>query len=77
MIEDIFHLPAVSTTLVVHLELRISPLIFEKFEMALRSKLIHEKKQKSKISRHCPFNSFVKTVCVYILPMDLSATCVH
>ncbi len=30
MIEDFFHLPPVSTTLVVHLELRISPRIFEK-----------------------------------------------
>jgi hypothetical protein len=30
MIEDFFHLPPVSTTPVVHLELRISPRIFEK-----------------------------------------------
>jgi hypothetical protein len=30
MIEDFFHLPPVSTTPVVHLELRISPQIFEK-----------------------------------------------
>jgi hypothetical protein len=29
-IEDFLHLPPVSTTLVVHLELRISPQIFEK-----------------------------------------------
>jgi hypothetical protein len=30
LIEDIFHLPPVSTTPVVHLELRISPQIFKK-----------------------------------------------
>jgi hypothetical protein len=30
LIEDFFHLPPVSTTPVVHLELRISPRIFEK-----------------------------------------------
>jgi hypothetical protein len=30
MIEDFFHLPPMSTTPVVHLELRISPRIFEK-----------------------------------------------
>ncbi len=30
MIEDFFHLPPVSTTPVVHLELRISPQILEK-----------------------------------------------
>jgi hypothetical protein len=50
MIEDFFHLPPVSTTPVVHLELRISPRILEKFETALMvysrtwGKLIHEKK---------------------------------
>ncbi len=50
MIEDFFHLPPLSTTPVVHLELRISPRIFEKFETALMvysgawGKLIHEKK---------------------------------
>jgi hypothetical protein len=30
MIEDFFHLPPVSTTPVLHLELQISPQIFEK-----------------------------------------------
>ncbi len=30
LIEDFFHLPLMSTTLVLHLELRISPQIFEK-----------------------------------------------
>ncbi len=56
MIEDFFHLPPVSTTPVVHLELRISPRISEKFETALMvysgawGKLIHEKNQKQKIS---------------------------
>jgi hypothetical protein len=50
------HFPPVSTTPVVHLELQISPRIFEKFETALKAypgalgKLIHEKNQKSKIS---------------------------
>jgi hypothetical protein len=32
LIEDFFHLPPVSTTQVVHLELRISPRIFEKIQ---------------------------------------------
>jgi hypothetical protein len=56
MIEDFFHLPLVSMTLVVHLELQISPQIFKKFETALLvhrgvwGKLIHEKNQKSNIS---------------------------
>jgi hypothetical protein len=35
LIANFFHLPSVSTTPVVHLELRISPQIFEKFETAL------------------------------------------
>jgi hypothetical protein len=30
MIEDFFHLPPVPTTTVVHLELQLSPRIFEK-----------------------------------------------
>ncbi len=33
--EDFVHLPPVPTTLVVHLEMRISPLIVEKIEMVL------------------------------------------
>jgi hypothetical protein len=55
MIEDFFRLLPVSTTPVEHLELRISPRIFKKFETALLvysrawGKQIHEKKQKSKI----------------------------
>jgi hypothetical protein len=55
MIEDFFHLPPVSTTPVVPLELRISPQILQKFEIALMvysgawGKLIHEKSKKSKI----------------------------
>jgi hypothetical protein len=54
MIEDFFHLPPVSTTPVVHLELRISPQT-NKFEMALMvysgawGKLIQEKNQKLNI----------------------------
>jgi hypothetical protein len=35
IIADFFHLPLVSTTSVVHLELQMSPRIFEKIEMAL------------------------------------------
>jgi hypothetical protein len=50
MIECFSHLPPVSTTPVVHLELRISPQIFGAW-----GKMIHEKYQKSKIWRHCPF----------------------
>jgi hypothetical protein len=58
LIEDIFHMLPVSTTLVVHLELEE---FSKKFEMALMGysgalgKLIHEKNLKSKISWHCPF----------------------
>jgi hypothetical protein len=56
LIEDFFHLPPVSLTLVANLELRISPRISEKFETVLMEysgtggKLIHEKNQKQKIS---------------------------
>ncbi len=56
LLEDFFNLPPVSLTPVVHLEPRISPRIFEKFEMAVKvysdawGKLIHEKNQKSKVS---------------------------
>ncbi len=35
VIEDFYHLPQVSSTPVVHLELRIFPRIFKRFEMAL------------------------------------------
>ncbi len=61
LIKDFFHLPPVSTTPVVHLELRISPRIFEKIRNGMigitrtLGKLIHEKNQKQKISWHCPF----------------------
>jgi hypothetical protein len=56
MIDDFFHLSPVSVTPVVHLELRISSRIFEKFWNSLKvylgvwGKLIHEKNQKLKIS---------------------------
>ncbi len=63
IIKDCFHLPPVSKTQLVHLELRISQRIFEeKFEMAFMvysgtwGKLIHEKNLKLEISWHCPFN---------------------
>jgi hypothetical protein len=61
LIADFFFLPPVSTTPVVHFELRTSLRIFENFETALMvysgvwGKLNHEKNQKSKISWHCPF----------------------
>jgi hypothetical protein len=45
LIEHFFHLPPVSTTLVAHLELRISPRA-----PGAWGKLIHEKNLKSKIS---------------------------
>ncbi len=69
LIEDFFichH--AVSTTLVVYLELWMSPQICEKFEMAqivysgAQGKLIHEKNLKSKISWHCPFKGIYCSV---------------
>jgi hypothetical protein len=50
------NLPPVSLTPVVHLDLRMSPRIFEKFEMTLVlfsgawGKVIHEKNPKQKIS---------------------------
>jgi hypothetical protein len=55
-IEDFSHLPPVSTTPVVNLELRISPRIFEKIRNGPKEysgaggKLIDEKNQKQKIS---------------------------
>jgi hypothetical protein len=56
LIEDFFHLPPMSTTPVVHLELRISPRIFEKIRNGPNGtvysgawgKLIHEKKPEAK-----------------------------
>ncbi len=62
LIEDFFHLPPVSTTPVVNLELRISPRIFEKILNGSNGILrgLGEtdswKNQKSKISWHCPFD---------------------
>jgi hypothetical protein len=55
------NLPPVSLTPVVHLDLWISPRIFEKIwnELILLSgawgKVIHEKNQKQKLSWHCRF----------------------
>jgi hypothetical protein len=55
------NLPPVSLIPVVHLYLRISPRIFEKFETVLMGysgawgRLIHEKNQKQKVSWHFPF----------------------
>jgi hypothetical protein len=60
---QIHYLPQVSAndTGVLHLELRISPRMFENIETALIGnswawgKSIHENNVKVKISRHCPF----------------------
>jgi hypothetical protein len=64
LLEDFFHLPPVSTTLMVYLELKMSLRIFEKFEATLiiyctqgLGGMIHEKYLKSKISWHCPFKT--------------------
>jgi hypothetical protein len=63
--EDFCHLSPVSATPVVHLELRISPRIFEKIRNGpigiLRGlgETDSSKKQKSKISWHCPFKGTV------------------
>jgi hypothetical protein len=56
-------LPPVSTIPAVHLELRISPRIFEKIGTALIvsgawGKLMHVENLKSKISWHCSFYMF-------------------
>ncbi len=61
LINDFFHLPLISRTLVVHLELRIYPRIFGKIRNGpngiLRGlgKIDSWKNLKSKISWHCPF----------------------
>ncbi len=64
MIEDFFNLPLLSMTPVVHLELRISPRIFEKIRNGPNGTLRSlgetdswKKNQKSKISWHYPFKS--------------------
>ncbi len=70
MIEDFLHLPPVSLTPVANLELRISPRIFETTLMVYLGawgKLIHEKKQKSKISWHCPF----KVISIFFLKVKV------
>ncbi len=61
-----FHLPPVSTTPLVHFELRISPRIFKKnskrpkgFSQGLGGNWFMKKNQKSKISCHCPFKGTV------------------
>jgi hypothetical protein len=59
LIEDFFHLPLVSLVPVVHLEPRISPRNGCKVHSGTWGKLIHEKKQKSKILWHCPFNGLI------------------
>jgi hypothetical protein len=59
LVEHFSHLPPVSMTPVVYLELRISLRIFKKFETALMvyseasGKLIHDKKPE--VKNFCPF----------------------
>ncbi len=71
LIEDFFHLPLVSTTLVVHLELRISPQIFEKIwngrngVIVASGKMIHLENLKPKISWHCPLNMMASCTSLY------------
>ncbi len=58
--DDFFHLPPASMTPVVHLELRISPRIFEQIRSGPLRGLGETnswKNQKSKISWHCPFKA--------------------
>ncbi len=63
LIEDFFHLPLVSMTPVVHLELRISQRFFEKIWNGPNGLMVYSclgqtdswKNLKSKISLHCPF----------------------
>jgi hypothetical protein len=52
MIEDFFHLPPMSTTMVVHLDMRNGPIV------TLRGlgETDSWKNLKSKIAWHCPFN---------------------
>ncbi len=65
MIEDFLHLPPVLLTPVANLSCEYLRAFSKKFETALMvysgdwGKLIHEKNQKSKISRHCPFKGTV------------------
>ena len=74
LIEDFSHLPPVSTTSVVNLQLRISPQNLKKFETVLMGhsgaggKLIDEKNQKQKISWHCPFKVSAAWYCSHYLP---------
>ncbi len=68
LIEDFFHLPPVSTTLVVNLELRISPRIFEKLRNGPNGKLrgLGEtdswKKPEVDISWHCPLKHSIEYI---------------
>jgi hypothetical protein len=56
LLTPVANLPPVSTIPVVHLDLRVSPRIFEKIQNGLNGilwgggKLIHEKNQKQKLS---------------------------
>ncbi len=68
LLESFCHLPPVSLTPVANLDRRISPRIFEKIRnspnVIIRGlgKLIQEKKQKQKISWHCPFKGSLSSL---------------
>jgi hypothetical protein len=84
LLEDFFHLPPVSLTPVVHLEPRISPWIIEKIRnvrngilRCLGETVSWKKNQKSKVSWHCPFNSWLScrvccTLVTRLLEMHFS-----
>ncbi len=73
LIEDFFHLPPVSTTPVVNLDLRISPRIVEKIRNGPIGILWgwgetdSRKKQKRKISWHCPFKRISRKRQKYLI----------
>ncbi len=75
MIEDFFHLPPVSTTPVVHLELRISPRIFEKIRNGPNGILrgLGEtdswRKPEVKILWHCPFKMVRTWTTLSLFPL--------
>jgi hypothetical protein len=73
LLTPVANLPPVSLTPVVHLDLRISPRIFEKIwndpsfifrGLGEAGKVIHEKNLKQKIS--CPFNTVCIDLSVYV-----------
>jgi hypothetical protein len=71
--EDFFHWLPVSTTPVVHLELRIFPQIFKKFDTALIvnsgawGNLIHEKTRSRKSRDTVPFSAGLGITTLYLI----------